>query len=117
MAGSVSAPAVRSDGPDRRRGLSLFRNPVTDAVVALVVLLVIFGPKRLPMLGRSLGEGIRGFRESISGRSSHEAQDAYSRRDADSGLARAVADAGTRTRRRGAVATSNPANTRATPRS
>jgi sec-independent protein translocase protein TatA len=76
MAGSVSAPAVRSDGPDRRRGLSLFRNPVTDAVVALVVLLVIFGPKRLPMLGRSLGEGIRGFRESISGRSSHEAQDA-----------------------------------------
>lgn len=53
----------------------MFRNPLTDSLVALVVLLVIFGPKRLPAIGRSLGEGIRGFRESISGRSSHEAQD------------------------------------------
>ena len=52
----------------------MFRNPLTDSIVALVVLLVIFGPKRLPMLGRSLGEGIKGFRESISGRSSHEAE-------------------------------------------
>jgi sec-independent protein translocase protein TatA len=53
----------------------MFRNPVTDSLVALVVLLVIFGPKRLPMLGRSLGEGFKGFRESISGRSPHEAQE------------------------------------------
>ena len=53
----------------------MFRNPLTDSIVALVVLLVIFGPKRLPMLGRSLGEGIKGFRDSISGRSSHEAED------------------------------------------
>jgi sec-independent protein translocase protein TatA len=53
----------------------MFRNPVTDAIVALLVLLVIFGPKRLPMLGRSLGEGIRGFRESISGRTTHDAED------------------------------------------
>jgi sec-independent protein translocase protein TatA len=51
----------------------MFRNPLTDSIIALVVLLVIFGPKRLPMLGRSLGEGIRGFRETIGGRSSHEA--------------------------------------------
>ncbi|HEY1524076.1 MAG TPA: twin-arginine translocase TatA/TatE family subunit [Solirubrobacteraceae bacterium] len=53
----------------------MFRNPLTDAIVALVVLLVIFGPKRLPMLGRSLGEGIKEFRESISGKSSHDAED------------------------------------------
>lgn len=53
----------------------MFRNPLTDTIVALVVLLVIFGPKRLPMLGRSLGEGIRGFRESITGKSTHEAED------------------------------------------
>lgn len=53
----------------------MFRNPLTDSIVALVVLLVIFGPKRLPVLGRSLGEGIRGFRDSISGRSSDDAQD------------------------------------------
>ena len=53
----------------------MFRNPLTDSIVVLVVLLVIFGPKRLPMLGRSLGEGIKGFRDSIGGRSSHDAED------------------------------------------
>jgi sec-independent protein translocase protein TatA len=53
----------------------MFRNPLTDSIVVLVVLLVIFGPKRLPMLGRSLGEGIRGFRDSIGGRSSDAAED------------------------------------------
>lgn len=52
----------------------MFRNPLTDSLMALVVLLVIFGPKRLPMIGRSLGEGIKGFRDSISGRSSHDAE-------------------------------------------
>jgi sec-independent protein translocase protein TatA len=31
------------------------------------VLLVIFGPKRLPSLGRSLGSGMREFKESITG--------------------------------------------------
>ncbi len=33
----------------------------------LVIVLVIFGPKRLPELGRSMGRGIREFRGSISG--------------------------------------------------
>lgn len=33
----------------------------------LVIVLIIFGPKRLPELGRSLGRGIREFRGSISG--------------------------------------------------
>lgn len=46
----------------------MFRNPLTDSIVALVVLLVIFGPKRLPLLGRSLGQGIREFRRSIGNR-------------------------------------------------
>ncbi len=48
----------------------MFRNPLTDAIVALVVLLLIFGPKRLPGLGRSLGQGIREFKDSIGGGSS-----------------------------------------------
>jgi sec-independent protein translocase protein TatA len=60
--------------PNHREGSSVFRNPLTDSIIALVVLLVIFGPKRLPMLGRSLGEGIKGFRDSIGGKSSGEAQ-------------------------------------------
>jgi sec-independent protein translocase protein TatA len=38
-------------------------------VVVLIIALVIFGPKRLPELGRSMGKGIREFRGSISGNS------------------------------------------------
>jgi sec-independent protein translocase protein TatA len=51
------------------KNTSMFRNPLTDSIVALLVLLVIFGPKRLPLLGRSLGRGIREFRNSITDRS------------------------------------------------
>jgi sec-independent protein translocase protein TatA len=49
----------------------MFRNPVTDVIVVLVVALLIFGPKRLPMLGRSLGQGLREFKDSITGDSDH----------------------------------------------
>jgi len=41
---------------------------VTELVILLVALLVIFGPKRLPEMGRSLGKGMREFKESISGK-------------------------------------------------
>ena len=36
-------------------------------VIIVVVLLVVFGPKRLPELGRSLGRGMREFKDSVSG--------------------------------------------------
>jgi sec-independent protein translocase protein TatA len=35
--------------------------------IVLVIALIVFGPKRLPELGRSLGKGIREFRGSLSG--------------------------------------------------
>jgi sec-independent protein translocase protein TatA len=38
-----------------------------EILVVLVIALIIFGPKRLPELGRSVGKGIREFRSSISG--------------------------------------------------
>ena len=38
----------------------------THMVVVLIVLLLVFGAKRLPELGRSLGRGMREFRTSIS---------------------------------------------------
>ena len=41
-------------------------NPLHIAIVVLVVLL-LFGAKRLPEVGRSLGSGLRGFKESLSG--------------------------------------------------
>jgi sec-independent protein translocase protein TatA len=45
-------------------------NPVHLAIVLLVVVL-LFGAKRLPELGRSLGGGIRGFKDSITGVDGH----------------------------------------------
>lgn len=43
-------------------------NPIHIAFV-LVLLLLIFGAKRLPEMGHSLGAGLRGFKESLSGES------------------------------------------------
>lgn len=42
-----------------------------ELAIVLIIALVVFGPKRLPELGRSLGRGIREFRGSVSG-DSHE---------------------------------------------
>jgi sec-independent protein translocase protein TatA len=42
-----------------------------ELAIVLIIALVVFGPKRLPELGRSLGKGIREFRGSLSGES-HE---------------------------------------------
>jgi sec-independent protein translocase protein TatA len=39
----------------------------TELIIVLVVALLIFGPKRLPDLGRSLGRGMREFKESVTG--------------------------------------------------
>lgn len=36
-------------------------------VIVLVIVLLIFGPKRLPELGSGIGKSIRGFRDGISG--------------------------------------------------
>lgn len=38
-------------------------------VIVLVIVLLIFGPKRLPELGSGIGKSIRGFRDSLSGES------------------------------------------------
>ena len=38
-----------------------------ELIVLAIVLLLIFGPKRLPEMGRSMGHGMREFKESITG--------------------------------------------------
>jgi sec-independent protein translocase protein TatA len=38
-----------------------------ELAIVLIIALIVFGPKRLPELGRSLGKGIREFRGSLSG--------------------------------------------------
>jgi sec-independent protein translocase protein TatA len=53
----------------------MFRNPTTDLIVVLVIVLVIFGPKRLPGLGKSLGQGFREFKDGITGKAKDEDDD------------------------------------------
>ncbi len=55
----------------------MFRNPTTDLIVVLLIVLLIFGPKRLPGLGKQLGQGLREFKDSITGDSKDE--DAFGR--------------------------------------
>ena len=38
-----------------------------ELAIVLIIALVVFGPKRLPELGKSVGRGIREFKGSISG--------------------------------------------------
>jgi sec-independent protein translocase protein TatA len=44
----------------------MFRSPFADGVVVIVILLLFFGPKRLPMLSRSIGESVKEFKGGIS---------------------------------------------------
>jgi sec-independent protein translocase protein TatA len=41
---------------------------ISGLIIILVVALLIFGPKRLPEIGRSLGRGMREFKDSVSGK-------------------------------------------------
>ena len=45
-------------------------NP-THLAFLFVLLLLVFGAKRLPEMGRSLGSGMRGFKDSLSGEPTH----------------------------------------------
>ena len=70
----------------------------TELIIVLVIVLVIFGPKRLPGLGRSLGSGMKEFRDSISGKGGSKdldddddddaGDDADTRRQANAALGR-----------------------------
>jgi sec-independent protein translocase protein TatA len=42
------------------------------ALLIILVLLLVFGPKRLPEMGRSLGRGLREFKESVTGKDDEE---------------------------------------------
>jgi sec-independent protein translocase protein TatA len=38
-----------------------------EIIILLIVALLVFGPKKLPEMGRSIGKGMREFKSSISG--------------------------------------------------
>jgi sec-independent protein translocase protein TatA len=44
------------------------------AVVIVLVLLLVFGPKRLPEMGRSLGRGMREFKDSVTGNDQEDSE-------------------------------------------
>lgn len=46
-----------------------------ELVIVLVIALIILGPKRLPEAGRSLGRGMREFKDSLSGGSRRDDHD------------------------------------------
>jgi sec-independent protein translocase protein TatA len=54
---------------------------ITGLIVILIVALLVFGPKRLPEIGRSLGKGMREFKDSISSSSHDEKAELPSRSD------------------------------------
>jgi sec-independent protein translocase protein TatA len=46
-----------------------------ELAIVLVIALVIFGPKRLPDLGKSLGSGMREFKDSLTGKGDEDEED------------------------------------------
>jgi sec-independent protein translocase protein TatA len=46
-----------------------------EILLVLMLALLIFGPKKLPEMGRSLGRGMREFKDSISGKERQEDED------------------------------------------
>jgi sec-independent protein translocase protein TatA len=52
----------------------MFSNP-ENLLIVLLIVLVLFGAKRLPGLGRGLGQGMREFKEGITGGSKPDEDD------------------------------------------
>jgi sec-independent protein translocase protein TatA len=49
-----------------------YTKPYADLLIVLLIVLLFFGPKRLPALGKSLGQGFREFKDSITGASKND---------------------------------------------
>lgn len=47
----------------------------THLLIIAVIALLVFGPRKLPELGKGLGEGLRGFKDGIKGNTDAEKQD------------------------------------------
>jgi sec-independent protein translocase protein TatA len=61
---------LRLEGYAKRATLDAmpFGISVWELLILLLVILLVFGPKRLPEMGRQLGKGMREFKESITGK-------------------------------------------------
>jgi sec-independent protein translocase protein TatA len=61
-----------------------------EILIVLVIALIVFGPKRLPELGRSLGKGINEFKDGMSG--VHEDEEDKEMRELHESKAKAEAE-------------------------
>jgi sec-independent protein translocase protein TatA len=52
---------------------------IWEILILLLVVLLVFGPKRLPEMGRSLGKGMREFKDSISGNDENDDEPVHQR--------------------------------------
>ena len=52
---------------------------IWEILILLLVVLLVFGPKRLPEMGRSLGKGMREFKDSISGKDDDDDEPVHQR--------------------------------------
>src|SRR5690242_412724 len=68
--GRVSASSTRSEGELQLMGPF---GP-TEIIIILLIALIVFGPKRLPEMGKSLGKGIREFKSSVTGEDDDHSQ-------------------------------------------
>jgi sec-independent protein translocase protein TatA len=62
---SLSGLIISPDAGDEIMLDNLFTP--THLLIILVIALLIFGPRKLPELGKGLGEGLRGFKDGIKG--------------------------------------------------
>ena len=53
-----------------------------ELAIVLIIALVIFGPKRLPDLGKSLGKGMREFKDSLAGENDDDDDEEHARLEA-----------------------------------
>ena len=70
MRDAIERPPRRIPASPPRRGATIQSMPNVgplELAIVLIIALVIFGPKRLPELGKSLGNGLREFKNSVSG--------------------------------------------------
>jgi sec-independent protein translocase protein TatA len=84
------------------------KSPSTDLIIVLVIVLLIFGPKRLPSLGRQLGQGMREFKDSITGQSKDDEAESRPELSAGTGSAPAPGDAPAPAERESAEVGSQP---------
>ena len=78
-------------GPTTGRNHAL-RIGAPELIIVLVIVLVIFGPKRLPQLGRSLGGGMREFKDSVTGKDKDDEPDVIEGPDRSNVTTAAAAD-------------------------